>query len=214
MATNGKKSKKRIIIVSVIAFVLIGLALVVFLGSKKDPILPVTVEKVSRRTITQVVTATGKIQPEVQVKISPEVSGEIVALPVKEGDRVKKGDILLKIKPDVYVAQRDQYSAMLQQTKAQLSKSEPDFRRIESLFKKGLASESDFDQVRSEYEASKASYAQARASLDQAEENLRKTTVTSPMDGTVSQLNSEKGERHSEDHPCNGGAGRNSSTKG
>ena len=195
MATNGKKSKKRIIIVSVIAFVLIGLALVVFLGSKKDPILPVTVEKVSRRTITQVVTATGKIQPEVQVKISPEVSGEIVALPVKEGDRVKKGDILLKIKPDVYVAQRDQYSAMLQQTKAQLSKSEPDFKRIESLFKKGLASESDFDQARSAYEASTASYAQARASLDQAEENLRKTTVLSPMDGTVSQLNSEKGER-------------------
>ena len=164
MATNGKKSKKRIIIVSVIAFVLIGLALVVFLGSKKDPILAVQVEKVQRRTITQVVTATGKIQPEVQVQISPEVSGEIVSLPVKEGDRVKKGDILLKIKPDVYVAQRDQYSAMLQQAKAGLSKSEPDFRRIESLFKKGLASESDFDQVRSAYEASTARVVRARLS--------------------------------------------------
>lgn len=195
MATNGKKSKKKIIIFSVIGMVVIALGLIVFLGSKKEPITPVQVEKVSRRTITQVVTATGKIQPEVQVKISPEVSGEIVALPVKEGQRVKRGDLLMKIKPDVYIAQRDQWAAGLLQAKASLSRTEPEFRRIESLYKKGLVSDTEHDQARAAFESSKAAYAQAKASLDQAEENLKKTTVFSPMDGSVSQLNSELGER-------------------
>ena len=195
MATNGKKSKKKIIIFSAIGVVVIALGLIVFLGSKKEPITPVQVEKVSRRTITQVVTATGKIQPEVQVKISPEVSGEIVALPVKEGQRVKRGDLLMKIKPDVYVAQRDQWAAGLLQAKASLTRTEPEFKRIESLYKKGLVSDTEHDQARAAFESSRAAYAQAKASLDQAEENLKKTTVLSPMDGSVSQLNSELGER-------------------
>jgi len=195
MAKNGKKSKKKIIIFSIIGLLVIALGLVVFLGSRKEPVTTVQVEKVAARTLTQVVTATGKIQPEVQVKITPEVSGEIVTLPVKEGQKVKKGDLLMKIKPDFYVAQRDQYAAGLLQTKASLSKSEPEFRRVETLFKKGLASESEFDQARAAYEASKAAFAQASASLDQANESLRKTTILSPMDGTVSQLNSELGER-------------------
>jgi HlyD family secretion protein len=196
MATNGKKSKKKkVIIFSVIGFVAVALLLVLFLGSKREPILPVQVEKVSRHTITQVVTATGKIQPEVQVKISPEVSGEIVSLPVKEGQRVKKGDLLMKIKPDVYVAQRDQYSALLLQSKAALVKNEQDFHRIENLYKKGMVSDAEYQQSQSLYESSKADYARSKASLDQAEESLRKTTILSPMDGTVSQLNSELGER-------------------
>ncbi|MGA9117834.1 MAG: efflux RND transporter periplasmic adaptor subunit [Bacteroidota bacterium] len=196
MASNGKKSKKKkILIFSILGVVVIALVIIVFMGSKKEPIVAIQVEKVTSRTITQVVTATGKIQPEVQVQISPEVSGEIVALPVKEGDRVRKGDVLLKIKPDVYVAQRAQYAAALLQAKANLGKAEPDFQRFQTLYKKGLVSESDFDQSRASFESAQASYAQAKASLDQAEESLRKTTVTSPMDGTVSQLNSELGER-------------------
>ena len=196
MATNGKKSrKKKVIIFSVIGVVAVGLLLVLFLGSKREPILPVQVEKVSRHTITQVVTATGKIQPEVQVKISPEVSGEIVSLPVKEGQKVKKGDLLMKIKPDVYIAQRDQYAALLLQSKAALTKNEQDFHRIENLYKKGMVSDAEYQQSQSLYESSKADYARSKASLDQAEESLRKTTILSPMDGTVSQLNSELGER-------------------
>ncbi len=128
MATNGKKSrKKKIIIFSILGVVLIVLALVVFMGSKKEPVVSVQIEKVAARTITQVVTATGKIQPEVMVKISPEVSGEIVDLPVKEGDRVKKGEVLMKIKPDVYVAQRNQWAAGLLQAKAGLSRTEPEY---------------------------------------------------------------------------------------
>lgn len=196
MPNNGKKSKKKkIIIFSGLGVLLIALALIVFLGGKREPVITVQVEKATKRTITQLVTATGKIQPEVQVKISPEVSGEIVALPVKEGDRVRKGDLLMKIKPDVYVAQRDQYAAGLMQAEANLKKTQLEYQRIQSLFKKGLVSESEYDQAHATYEGSKASFAQSQASLNQAQENLRKTTIFSPMDGIVSQLNSELGER-------------------
>jgi HlyD family secretion protein len=195
MAKNGKKTRKKIIIFSILGLVVIALVVIVFLGSKKEPVITVQVEKANRRTITQVVTATGKIQPEVQVKITPEVSGEIVALPVKEGQKVKKGDLLMKIKPDFYVAQREQFAAALLQSKANLSRTEPEFKRADALYKKGLVSQSDYDMARASYEQSKAAYSQANASLNQAEESLRKTTVFSPMDGTVSQLNSELGER-------------------
>ncbi len=196
MATNGKKkSKKRLIIFSILGAVVLALIVLAVLGSKREPITPVQVEKVQRRTITQMVTATGKIQPEVLVKISPEVSGEIVALPVKEGQRVKKGDLLLKIKPDFYLAQRDEFRAALLQTQATLNRNESEFKRVDNLYKKGLVSESDFDQARAAYELSKAAYSQAAASVNQVEESLRKTTIQSPMDGTVSQLNSEQGER-------------------
>ena len=196
MATNGKrKSRKRLIILSILGGVVVILVVLAILGSNREVIIPVQVEKAQRRTITQIVTATGKIQPEIQVKISPEVSGEIVALPVKEGQRVKKGDLLLRIKPDIYQAQRDQIAAVLLQSEATLNRNESEFRRMENLHKKNLVSESEYDQVHAAYETSKASYAQAVASLSQADESLRKTTIFSPMDGTVSQLNSELGER-------------------
>ncbi len=195
MAKNGKKSRKKLIIFSILGLVVIALGVVVFLGSRREPVITVQTEQVLPRTITQLVTATGKIQPEVQVKITPEVSGEIVALPVKEGQRVKKGDLLMKIKPDFYVAQRDQFAAGLLSAKAGLSRTEPEFRRISSLYEKGLVSGTEYDQARAAYESSKAQFAQAAASLDQANESLRKTTVLAPMDGTISQLNSELGER-------------------
>ena len=195
MATNGKNKKKKIIIFSVIGLLAAAAAVVLFLGSKKEPVISVQVEKVKRHTITQIVTATGKIQPEIQVKISPEVSGEIVALPVKEGQRVKKGELLMKIKPDVYEAQRDQAAAGLLSVQARLNSAEPEFKRISDLHSKDLVSQSEYDQSRANYESAKANYAQARATLNQANEALRKTTILSPMEGTVSQLNSRLGER-------------------
>jgi HlyD family secretion protein len=195
MAKNGRKTRKKIIIFSVLFLVIVALGVIIFLGSKKEPVIQVQVEKAQRRTVTQVVTATGKIQPEVLVKITPEVSGEIVALPIKEGQKVKKDELLMKIKPDFYVAQREQFAAAVQQSKANVSRTEPEFKRVETLFKKGMVSQAEFDQARAAYDQSRAAYAQSNASLNQAEESLRKTTIVSPMDGTVSQLNSELGER-------------------
>ena len=192
---NNKKSKKKIIIFSIIGGLLIILTLLVILGSKKEPVFTVQTEKVQRRTITQVVNATGKIYPEIQVIITPEVSGEIITLPVREGMKVSKGDMLMKIKPDIYNALRDRSSAELSSTKASLQRSESEYKRAKELFTKGLISSSDLELSNTQYEISKAQYDQADAALKQANENLAKTTIYSPMNGTVSQLKVELGER-------------------
>lgn len=195
MPGNNKKSKKKAFIFSGLGLLVIVLVVLVVLGSKKDPVITVQTEKVARRSITQVVTATGKIYPEVQVIITPEVSGEVIQLPVKEGQRVKKGQLLMNIKPDFYKAIRDQAAAGLASSRASLSRTQSDFKRVKDLFAKGLVSEAELEVSRSQFEVNKAQNEQAEASLSQANENLRKTTIYSPMDGTVSQLKVELGER-------------------
>ncbi|MBI4548110.1 MAG: efflux RND transporter periplasmic adaptor subunit [Ignavibacteriae bacterium] len=192
---NNKKSRKKVIIFSIAGVLLIVLTLLVILGSKKETVYTVQTEKVQRRIITQTVTATGKIYPEVQVVITPEVSGEIITLPVKEGAKVKKGDLLLKIKPDIYIALRDRSAAELTSAKASLQRSESEYKRGNELFAKGLISNSELEQVHTSYEVAKAQFDQAQAALKQADENLAKSTIDSPMDGTVSQLKVELGER-------------------
>ena len=192
---NNKKSKKKVIIFSAIGVVLIALTLLVILGSKKEPVITVQVEKAQRRTITQTVTATGKIYPEVQVVISPEVSGEITSLPVKEGMRVKKGDLLMKIKPDIYVAQRDRSAAELSSAKSSLQRSQSEYKSANELYTKGLISKSELETTTTSFEVSKAQFDQAEAALKQSNESLNKTTIYSPMDGIVSQLKVELGER-------------------
>lgn len=209
MANGKKKSKKKIIVLSIIgALVLIIAGLVIFGGNKEDIIL-VQTEKASKRTVTQVVSATGKIQPEFKVIITPEVSGEIVALPVKEGDRVSKGALLIKIKQDTYIAQRERIAANLASAgsnlsiqKIQMNKIETDFNRVRELYGKGLSSDAEIEAIRAQYETTKAqvqsaeaSVQQAEASLREASEQLAKTTILSPMDGIVSQLNVKVGER-------------------
>jgi len=178
---NGKKSKKKIIILSIIGVVVLGLVALVFLGSKRENIISVQTENVVKRTITQIVTATGKIQPEVQVKINAEVSGEIIALPVREGQRVSKGQLLVKIKPDAYQAQYER-------AQAALSKAESEHRRAKELFEKSLLSASEMDVATSNYQIAKATYKESN-------ETLTKTTIYSPMNGVVSQLKSELAER-------------------
>lgn len=204
-----KKSKKKVVIFSIIGVVLLALVLVVVLGGKKEEIIPVQTEKVQKRTITQIVTASGKIQSEVSVTINPEVSGEIVSLPVKEGQTVKKGDLLVKIKPDAYIAQLDRQNSMVNSAKAQLQiqkanlqKMEADFKRQEELYKKTLISESEFESARAAYESQKGQYEAAKhnvqtsqAAVNETKTSLEKTTILSPMDGTVSALNSRVGER-------------------
>jgi len=192
---NNKRSRKKIFIFSGIAIVFILLGFLVYWRISQDRGIPVQTEKASLRTLTQTVTASGKIQPEVQVKISPEVSGEITALPVREGQEVKKGELLLKIKPDTYIARRDQMEAAINSAKANRERSQSEYKRAEDLYAKGLISEADLEAARTLYHVNKAQYEQAQATLIQAIEDLNKTTVYSPMKGTVSQLNSELGER-------------------
>jgi len=153
--------------------------------------------------------ANGKIQPVLQVKISPEVSGEIIDLPVKEGQQVNKGDLIVKIRPDDYIANRDQadagYKSVLaaQATaEANLRKAQADYKRNQQLLGARLISQADFDQFQASYEvaqtqltAAQRQVEVARASLDYAEKQLVKTTIASPLNGTISKLNSQVGER-------------------
>jgi HlyD family secretion protein len=193
--TKKAKSKKKVIIFSIIGVVVLALVLLVVLGSKRETIITVQTEKIEKRTLTQVVSATGKIQPELQVKINAEVSGEIIALPVKEGQKVKKGDLLVKVKPDTYIAQRDQQRAMLVVAEANLTKIESDYNRAKGLFDKKLISDQELEAAKTNYSVQKAQWQSAKAALNQAEESLRKTTISSPLDGTVSNLISRLGER-------------------
>ncbi|MBR9975115.1 MAG: efflux RND transporter periplasmic adaptor subunit [Bacteroidetes bacterium] len=210
MAKNGNnKKKKKIIIFSALGALLVIVIIAVVIGSGKDEVIVVQTEKVERRTVTQVVEATGKIQPQTQVKINAEVSGEIIELPVEEGDAVRKGQLLVRIKPDQYAAQRDQAIANLNRMKAMLVQREADFRKVESeykrqqeLYKKGLISESDVESGKSIYEIAKANVDAARfdvqnaaASLSRTREDLAKTAIYSPIDGVVTQRISKLGER-------------------
>jgi HlyD family secretion protein len=204
---NSKKRKK-ILIFAVILLAIAGLsAFAIF--RKREIIITIQTEKVSRRTLTELVRANGRIQPVVQVKISPEVSGEITELPVKEGQQVNKGDLILKIKPDNYIAARNQTEASYKgsvankaTSEANLIKAEAEFKRIQGLFKAQLVSESAFDEVRAGYAVAQAQLLSAqhqvemaKASLARADEDLAKTTIVSPITGTISKLNSELGER-------------------
>lgn len=209
MAKNAKNKKKKIIIFSALGVLLLIIIIAVVVGSQKDDITVVQTEKVEKRTITQVVEATGRIQPQTQVKINAEVSGEIIELPVEEGNIVRKGQLLVRIKPDTYTAQRDQGIANLNRTKAMLVQREADYRKIDSeykrqqeLFGKGLISESDVESIRSAFEIAKANVDAARfdvqnaqASLSRAKEDLNKTAIYSPIDGVVTQRISKLGER-------------------
>jgi HlyD family secretion protein len=188
-------------------------------ANKKD----VYVEKVIKRDVIETVTASGKIQPEVQVKISPDVSGEIVTLDIKEGDHVKEGDLLVRIMPDIYQSYVDRAMASVNTAKANLEnsksrlvqaqsqaqKSNLEFARSKKLYDEKLISSADWEAIKSANEVAKAemdaakqnvaasefNVRSAEASLKEAHDNLLKTTIFAPVDGTISKLNVEKGER-------------------
>ena len=173
-----------------------------------DPIA-ITTEKATVRDITQLVSATGKIRPEVEVKISPEVAGEIIEMPVIVGQPVQKGDLLIKIKPNNYIARVKQAEASLSaaqadslQRKVQMLNDQLDLRRAQELYTKKLLSETDYKAAETKSEVSQASYASslhqidvAKSNLDQNEDLLSKCVIYSPMDGVISVLSSEIGER-------------------
>lgn len=169
----------------------------------------VAVENAEKRTIVETITANGKIQPEKEVKISPDVSGEIVELTVKEGYHVEKGQLLLRIKPDNYISQRDRSLAEISsaqarraQAEAQFTQAELSFKRSKQLYDEQTISKSDFEQAQATYtvanatvDAAKFAITSAEASLKDANENLTKTSIYAPMTGTVSMLLVELGER-------------------
>jgi HlyD family secretion protein len=205
------KSNKLLKILLPIAIVLIIFAII---GKKqgwfgKALTIKVAVENSEKRVIVETITANGKIQPEKEVKISPDVSGEIVELTIKEGDHVEKGQLLLRIKPDTYVSQKDRSlaaissaRARLAQSEAQFTQAELSFKRNKQLFEEQTISKSDYEQAEASYtvakaevDAAKFSVISSEASLKEANENLIKTSIYAPMSGTVSMLLVELGER-------------------
>ncbi|HQA73934.1 MAG: efflux RND transporter periplasmic adaptor subunit [Flavobacterium sp.] len=205
-------SKKKIYWILAIVIVVI-IALVVMkkkgmLGSNTE-LIEVESAAVNEITIVETVSATGKIQPETEVKISSEVSGEIIALPIKEGQVVKKGDLLVKINPDLYTSGYNRTISNLSGTKASLSQADASFKeakasydRSQTLFNKGIISRSDWDKAVAAFEVAKATkesayynVQSANATVKEAKDNLGRTTIYSPADGTISSLGVELGER-------------------
>ncbi len=205
------KKNKTLIYIGVGTLLLI---IVLVIGKKAgwfgaSNMIEVAVEKTELRDIVETVSASGKIQPEMEVKISPDVSGEIIGLYVKEGDKVTKGQLLVKIRPDVYESYLDRATAALNNSKANLANSEARyiqaeqaFQRNSKLHKDKVISDADFEQIKSNYMVAKADVEAARfniksaeASVKEAKDNLVKTTIFSPVDGTISKLNVELGER-------------------
>lgn len=212
MAKKKNATKRILIIIGILVvfaiIVIVGLRVSGIVGGKERA-TEVELSDVELKTITQLVTASGNIQPEVEVRISPDVSGEIVELPISEGDKVVRGQLLARIRPDFYQAQVDQAEASVLQAKANeaqrradLKNAEVELERQKKLFDSGAISESSFQSVslrvetaQASYEASQYSVQISDARLKEAREQLSKTVIFSPMDGTVSILAVELGER-------------------
>ena len=213
MGTQKKNPTKKILIVAGIFIVVFGIGAVIastmgWIGGADEGVSVETAEA-KYKTITQVVSASGKMQPEVEVIMRPDVSGEIIELNVKEGDYVRKGDLLLRIRPEIYQARIDEINATMltqkareQQAKASVLEAEAEYERQQKLHDRNLTSESAYVQAKTEYESQKANYEAAKyqvqsvqAQLQQAKEELQKTIIRAPKDGTVSKLAVEQGER-------------------
>ena len=205
-------SKKTIYILLAVAVVLIGTLIGLSKSGvigNKDKGTEIEIANVAASTIVETVSATGKIQPEIEVKISSEVSGEIIALNVKEGQVVKKGDLLVKINPDLYTSSYNRTISNLSGTKAGLNQSEASYKeakanydRNKSLYDKGIISRADWDKAIASFEVAKANkqnayynVQSASATVLEAKDNLGRTTIYAPADGTISVLNVELGER-------------------
>lgn len=207
-----KKKSNKLLSVGIVAAII----LIIFLSLGKklgwfgaSYEINIATKLVEARTITEQITANGKVQPETEVKISPDVSGEIIELDVKEGDEVTKGELLVVIKPDIYIQALNQSEAALSSAQARLAQAEArqiesdlSFKRSETLFKQQTIPESDFESAQASYKvaqsevaAAKFAVKSAQASVAQAQEQLVKTKIYAPIGGTISRLNVEKGER-------------------
>src|SRR5438046_1614221 len=203
-----KSRRRRYILIGTVALILLGIIGAIIASKRAKPI-PVTTEKAAKRTIVQLVSATGKVQPETEVKISPEVAGEITELPVIDGAHVNKGDLLVKVKPDSYKALLEQQEAAISaakatnlQQKATMMKTEQDLKRADDMYNKKTISIQEYNTAQAAYDVAKNTFEsslheieRAQAGSSQARDQLSKTTIYSPIDGTVTVLNSKLGER-------------------
>lgn len=215
------KRKTATWIISICVVLLVVLIIIVKATSKNE--VRVAIEKAGRHTITETVSASGKIYPETEIKIAPEVSGEIIVLNVEEGDSVRKGDVMVKINPVIYTSMVNQAEATVEQSRASASNTREMVAQAESQFElaqrtynrnkklhdQKVISQLEFEQAEASFKSAKATFEAARATtsgssygimgaqagLAQARENLNKTTIVAPADGIVSQLNVKKGER-------------------
>jgi len=200
-------------------FIIVGIALALILllivgkkagwFGKTGNFKEVEITKIEPIDIIETVSATGKIQPEIEVKLSSEVSGEIIELPVVEGQAVEKGDLLVRVNPDIYQSSVNRAQAGLEtsranyaQAQASLKQAEANYNRNKSLFEKGVISKAEWDRVVSEYEVATANKESAyfnmqstSATVKEAQDNLGRTNIYAPMTGTISKLDAELGER-------------------
>lgn len=203
-----KKGKKKLIwILALLIIIIIVIASIV--SGNKEELISVQTEKIVPRNITQIVTATGIVQSETEVKISSEISGELISLPFKEGEEVKKNDLLVKIKQDAYSPQLQEQNASIEVAESNLKYNEVvlkkyklELDRIKELNQKGLASQSDLDNAQINYDQTLAQINTNSAQINQQKTgmarinyDISKTTIYSPIDGTVTQLNNETGEK-------------------
>ncbi|HET7360599.1 MAG TPA: efflux RND transporter periplasmic adaptor subunit, partial [Salinimicrobium sp.] len=204
--------KKTLYIIIGIALVLIVLLLVGKKAGwfgKSGNYEQVELTEIEKIDIVETVSATGKIQPEIEIMLSSEVSGEIIELPVEEGEYVQEGDLLVKVNPDIYISSLNRAQAGLMNVKAGLAQAEANLRqakanyeRNKNLFEKGIISKSAWDQIVAEYEMAqanqKSAFYQVRsaaATVSEANESLGRTKIYAPMSGTISSLSAELGER-------------------
>ena len=205
MAKKSHKARNLTLFGLGIFFLILGY----FLFRPKDETIPVTIDKVGKRTITQRVSAIGKIRPETEVKISSEASGEIISLGFRDGDSVTKGQLLVRIQPDIVSSQLEQFSASAEAAKiaidgakAEMDRANADFKRINDLYAKQFASKEEYDRAKSamdqaisRYRASGSEYSRSFSALKQMRSQASRTTIYAPMSGTVTNLTVEAGEK-------------------
>ena len=193
MAKKRKKRWLKITILIVAVLVVVGLV-AANLSQKKDKSIEVMMVKAQRGRLVQTVPGTGRVQPEIQVKISANVSGEITGIFVEEGDRVKKGDLLVTLDRERYEAAMEQAQSSLKSAEAALEKSKSELGRVEELNQRGMASQADLEAAQADFLYRSAEVERSRAYLKQARDDLAKTSIYAPMEGIVSLLNKEPGE--------------------